>query len=322
MQPGNFPSFRNMTQAESIAWMMAPSPQIRLTLTQGTPVTTADVTGATSVFAEPFGGAIVPLFRDTAGKYPCIRKLAPSTLSLALGTLASGTIPNDVFAYDNNGSLGLEKLAWTSTTARATAVDLVDGRYYKNGDYSRLLVGGFTPTATTTTEDSGGGVTTQVGGKRLLFNVYNRKSRWARVIDTTDTWQYLTNTWRQANAASGNKVEVFVGLSEDVCVMNVLCGIFVAGNTGVPMVGIGIDSTTTPSAGIRTPAYDGIGVGVTTGLLEMPSMAISRAYLAVGYHAINWMEIGSPVASGGNTLFAGDDGADGQQSGMSVEVLC
>lgn len=310
MQPGNFPELRNMTQAEAFAWAMAPTPGIRLTLTQGTPITTADVTGATSIYAEPYNGAVVPLFRDAAGKYPAIRKLSASTLSLALGTLASATIPNDVFAYDNAGAVGLEKLAWTNATTRATAVDLVNGRYYKNGDYSRLLVGGFYPTATTTTQDSAGGVTTQVGGKRFLWNAFNRVTRAIKVIDTTGTWSYTTNTVRQANAASGNKVEYFCGIAEDNVFADVRGSISVDSNTAVAAkVGLGVDATN---------AFSGVSSSAFNFGLSALYAAFSGLYGGIpglGYHYIAWCEVG---ASNGNSIFVGNNA--GEQSGLIAQV--
>ena len=265
MTPGNFPQFKNMTQAESLAWMMAPSPQIRLTLTQGTPVTTADVTGATSVFAEPFGGAIVPLFRDTAGKYPCIRKLAPSTLSLALGTLASGTIPNDVFAYDNNGSLGLEKLAWTSTTARATAIDLVDGRYYKNGDYSRLHIGTFAPTATTTTADS--------ALNRYLWNYYNSVEKLGAAAEGT-SHAYTTGVWRYWNNSSTNSTMNFVAGLAGIIALNVISQSGVTSGAGTVYVGLGLNVSGAP-----TGADDQLGF--STGSLLYGGTAFKSSVLGL-----------------------------------------
>jgi hypothetical protein len=155
-----------MTHAEVAAYAMAASPGIRITPTQGSPWAT-EVSNITTLYAEPVNGGVVPLFRDAAGKVPVVRCLSASAVSLALGTLTS-SIGYDVFAYDSGGAVALELLAWTSASARATAVDLVNGRYYKHGDYSRLLVASFYTSSTTQTQFKASQV--------FLQNVFNRMS--------------------------------------------------------------------------------------------------------------------------------------------------
>ena len=120
----------------------------RLTLTSGTPVTTSDVTGATSIYYTPYISNVISLW--TGYRWQPIEF---SEYTLALGTLTSGK-PYDVFAYLSSGVLALEMLAWTNDTTRATAITIQDGRYCKSGDKTRLYLGTFYTTATTTTEDS------------------------------------------------------------------------------------------------------------------------------------------------------------------------
>lgn len=132
----------------------------RLTLTSGTPVTTSDVTGATSIYYTPYVSNVISLWTGTRWQ-----PIEFSEYTLALGTLTSGK-PYDVFAYLSSGALACEVLAWTNDTTRATAITIQDGRYCKSGDKTRLYLGTFYTTATTTTEDS--------AGKRYLWNAYNR----------------------------------------------------------------------------------------------------------------------------------------------------
>ncbi len=137
--------------------------QGRLTLTSGTAVTTADVTAATSVYFTPCNGQCVSLYDGTRW-----RLYVFTELTLALGTLTSAK-PYDVFLYDNSGTLTLELLAWTSGTARATALVRQDGVWCKTGALTRRYLGTFYTTATTTTEDS--------DLNRLVWNLYNQVSR-------------------------------------------------------------------------------------------------------------------------------------------------
>ncbi len=128
----------------------------RLTLTTATPVTTSDVTAAATVYFTPYAGNRIALYDGAAWTM-----LTFAEISIALGTLTND-LPYDVFAYNNAGVVACEILAWTSKTARATALVLQDGVLSKTGALTRRYLGSFHTTATTTTEDS--------LVKRLLFN--------------------------------------------------------------------------------------------------------------------------------------------------------
>jgi hypothetical protein len=86
----------------------------RLTLTTGTPVTTTDVTGATTIYWTPHGHNCVGLYDGTSWK-----QWASAELSLALGTLVNA-MAYDVFVYDNSGTLTLETAAWQNATVTMT----------------------------------------------------------------------------------------------------------------------------------------------------------------------------------------------------------
>ncbi|XUM19739.1 hypothetical protein ACRAVF_18920 [Bradyrhizobium oligotrophicum S58] len=65
------------------------TPQIRITLTQGTPVTTADVASATSLYLEPFNGGQLPIY-DGSNWVPLT--VAASTYSLPATQTQTGTL--------------------------------------------------------------------------------------------------------------------------------------------------------------------------------------------------------------------------------------
>lgn len=161
----------------------------RLTLTTGLPVTTADVTGATSIFYTPYVSDLISLWDGALWQ-----TVAFTEYTLALGTLTSGK-PYDVFAFLTAGALTLEVLVWTSDSARATAVTYQDGRLCKSGDKTRLLLGTFYTTATTTTEDS--------DAKRYLWNCYNQVRRRAHKTDAATSHTYGTATFREWNGGTG-----------------------------------------------------------------------------------------------------------------------
>ncbi|HEV8448611.1 MAG TPA: hypothetical protein VGQ44_17395 [Gemmatimonadaceae bacterium] len=300
----------------------------RLTLTSGTPVTTADVTGATSVFFTPMIGDQIGLFNGAAW-----RLYQFSEITIALGTLTSAK-NYDIFAYDSGGVVGcVIGPAWTSDTARGsgagtTELTRLNGVLVNNvaisggpaANQGRYL-GTFRTTATTTTEDSAGGVTTQVGGKRFLFNQYNRVQRALSVIDTTDNWSYTTNTVRQANGAAGNRVEYVVGEAAVMLDVEVLGIAFIANNSAnAAKMGVGIDSTTTLSGtvqgGYEALAFSGANADPGNGLY-VPLNGNFIGYPGLGYHTLNWNEKGADV----NCTFLGDNGGDGQQAGLLAMLI-
>lgn len=272
----------------------------RLTLTTGVPVTTSDVTGATTIYFTPYKGNRLSLYTNSAWTL-----YAFSEKSVALGTLASATIPNDVFIYDNAGTLTLELVAWTSTTARATALVLQDGVLVKSGSTNKRYLGTFCPTATTTTEDS--------KTKRLLWNMYNRIKRHMSMIDTTDSWTYSTAAFRLQNNGAGSgtgKLEMVRGIDEDCATARVM-GLCSSGVAQSPSVGIGLDSTTVNSAQI----FAG-GVADTTAV-NKSCHAAYEGCPGLGYHYLAWLEYGQSAT----LTWYGDAGVTQLQSGIVGEVF-
>jgi hypothetical protein len=235
----------------------------RLTLTTGTPVTTSDVTSASSVYLTPYTGNRICLFDGTSNW----AEYDSGEISVALSGLSSNT-NYDVFVYDNAGVLTLDTpLAWSSNTVRATALTLQDGVWVKSGSTTKRYVGTFRATGTTTTADS--------GAKRFLFNANNRVPRRNLSNDSTFIWTYNSTTWAALN--SGNAAwfrEFVIGLLEipPFAQLNIL--IEPAGGGSVPCVGIGLDSATPTS--LSTVAQAAANVNVVATTCDVPSL--------VGYH--------------------------------------
>ena len=255
----------------------------RLTLTSGTSITTADVTGATTIYLTPHTGNSIALYDGANWAL-----LTSSEVSLALGTLTSG-LPYDVFAYDNAGTLTLEFLAWTNNTTRATALVRQNGVWCKTGVLTRRYVGTFYTTSTTTTEDS--------YAKRFLWNVNNRIRRPLKnVTEITDSWTYTTAAFREANANTANRLQYVCGLSEDL--VEAFVHILTYRTVDVhSTVGIGIDVTNADSSQIR-------GMYALASEYEVVR-AEYRGYPGIGFHFLSWLEYSN--ASGTVTWF-GDGG--------------
>jgi hypothetical protein len=277
----------------------------RLTLTTGSPIPT-DVSGATTIYWTPYLGSQITLWDGSAWTTYTFTET-----SLALGTLTSGK-NYDVFGYQSGGTLTLELLAWMSDTVRATAIALQDGRYCKSGDKTRLYLGTIRTTSTTTTEDTGGGTTTQVGAKRFVWNFHNRVRRPMRVHDTTSSWSYTTNTWRQANAAAGNKCEYVNGGTNDSLIQGALLGAaYLNSNTRTAMVSAGVSSTGSPSKFIGI-GYNGVA---TAGWFPMSAPYADTPNAGYGY--IAWLENGAD----GTCSFGGTNSST-SQTGLSLSYDC
>ncbi len=265
----------------------------RLTLTSGTAVTTGNVTGATNVYFTPFRGNLIDLFDGVS----VWNSRAFTELTLPLGTLTSG-LPYDIFAYDNSGVVALRSpVAWTSTTARATALTLQNGIYVKTSATTDRYLGTFYTTATTTTEDS--------AANRYLFNYYNRLPRELRLQESTTSWAYTTATWRQANAAAGNQVGVMIGVAEVNLWLQVDSAYSNTSADVAAAIAIGEDSTT-------TPLDTGVG-GFQDSQVANANYFVSLSYKltrspVVGKHVYTWLEFSAATGAG---LFVGNGGQTG-----------
>lgn len=268
----------------------------RLTLTTATPFPTADQTAKTTVYLTPTGGNSVTLM-DSSGNIQTPVALAEVSVAVP----ATTSTPFDIFLYSNSGTLTLEAVDWTNDSTRATALAVFNGITYKSGDKTRLYVGtGRTTTVSGETEDS----TTN----RLLWNKFNRRRRFLKCFDTTNSWTYTTATFREVNGGSTlgtSRVAIVIGEIEDA-VEAMAYGMASNATPCIAAAGVGIDSSTVNSA----LWYQGGGSSVT-----MPNIAKYEGYPAVGYHTFRHLEISQAA---GATTWYGDVGVTYWQSGMTV----
>jgi hypothetical protein len=197
-------------KAKALRFFAPVEPQGRLTLTSATPVLSADVTSAGTIYYTPYKGLFFPLYNGTA----TILASIGAELSLVLDSNAAHTGYQqsgknfDLFLINDAGTIRLVSgPAWSSDTARATALE------YKNGflcnaasmtakfdtSASTLTVAQDQGTYVGTVRMSADGVTKWVanpaaaagGGncQLLLWNAYNRLlvsavvARWHRHME-------------------------------------------------------------------------------------------------------------------------------------------
>lgn len=279
----------------------------RMTLTSGTPITSADVTAATSVLYTPYVGNRIALYDGTTWNVRTFPEL-----SLSLGADAAST-PYDLFVYDNAGTPTLERLAWTNDTTRATALVRQDGVLVKSGAVTRRYVGTYRTTAVIgQTEDS--------LVKRYVWNYYHRAPRVLRRLEGTGTWTYTTATVRQANGATANQVDMVIGVAESRLRLVLQAA---SRNTNADIlrsVGIGEDSTTTYMAqAVNTGMHDGGGT-IAIGAVINHVVQLAH-YPAVGRHFYAWNEDSTAT---GTTTWIGTvvptGAVNASQSGLMGEL--
>lgn len=288
-------SFDNGTQAAA--------PGGRLTLVSGDPEPLADVVGAATLYYTPAVSSFIPLWDGQRW-----RVIEFGEVSLP-GSGLTGTVPHDVFGVLSAGQLALEFVPWTSNSARASPIS-IQGRYVRSSDKSRLLLGSVKPSGTGVFTDSFGGGH-QSGGRRLVWNMHNRRSRPMLVIDTTNNWSYLSATVRAANGSINNFVDFMSGLPSRVTASAHGTANLVGNSARAAKIGIGVDSSTAfaPTCVVQA-GY------CASGNIYSPLTGTLRTTLAAGYHFLYWLESGAD----GTCTWIGDNGGDGQQAGMTVEL--
>lgn len=270
----------------------------RLTLTTGVPVTTGDVTAATTVYWAPYKGNRIALYSGSAW-------VLFSQAQLSIAVPATTSQMYDVFVDYNSGTPALSVTAWTNDTTRATALTTQDGVYVLTGSTGKRYVGSFRTTGVSgQTEDS---VT-----KRYLWNYYNRVSREMRVLEATNNWTYSAASWQQANAAATNQLDIVVGVSEDAIDIRVVATASNGANGGGAAVGIGEDSVTVAVTGMlkQIAFWNGSTAGNYVSILSTYT-----GTPAIGRHYYAWLERGNAT---GTTTWYGDTPADVVQSGISA----
>jgi hypothetical protein len=287
------------TQATGTKWQalgLAPSATSgRLTLTTATPVTSADVAGATTVYFTPYKGNVIQLYDGTNWVALTLTELSQATTDSTKSPAAVVVNSNyDVFVWTDSGTLRATRgPAWTSDTARGTGaatteLELFQGRYVNkvditNGPAARrgLYVGSIRSNASSQINDT--------STLRHVWNNFNRILRSMLRTETTASWTYSTAAFQQANAASANQLDHLVGLAEDTVTIEATGAAMNSTATGRAVgIGIGVDSVTVNSATMVMGQATAVNTGPTSHL-----RASYVAIPAVGRHYYVWLEKGA-----------------------------
>jgi hypothetical protein len=300
---------------------VATDPGGRLTLTTLTPVTTSDVTGATTVRYAPYKSNKVPLYDGTTWALNSVAtELSQTTADNTKSPAAVANNSNyDVFVWSDSGTLRATRgPAWTSDTARGTGagtteLERVDGRYVNKvsitngpGAQRGLYVG--------TIRSDGSAQINDSLAKRHVWNAYHRVMRAMLVTEPTNTWNYSTLALRQANGNAANQLDFVRGLDEDGVRATVLSRAFNSTATvRLVYTGIGLDSTSAIAAGSLTNSAS------STNTMTAQMTAFYSGLPGLGRHLLTWLESGN----GADTqTWEGDGGAPTLvQTGIHGEML-
>ena len=251
------------------------APSGRLTLTTATPVTTADVSAAETLYYTPYTGNMISLF-DGARWIPVVY----TEKSLALGALTASK-PYDIFGYLSSGTLALEALVWTNGTTRATALAYQDGRLVKSGATTRLYLG-------TIYINSSGGQTDDSITKRNVWNYYNRVPRRGYKTESTNH-TYTTGSFRPWNNDATQIIEFVTGVIEDANVVALTCDMY-GSATVTAYTGVGYNVTNDSLSAAATQ-------GVKTTVAQRVNVAAFHLPTSVGLGYYSALEFGATTCT-------------------------
>ena len=304
-------------------------PAGRLTLTTALPVTTADVTAATSIYYTPYKGDLVPIYSGSAWSMTTFTELTLALDSTAAHTGYQQSGKNfDLFVVNDAGTIRLGTgPAWTSDTGRGTGagttqISMLNGILtntvsmtlrFGSASGNTITVAANQGTYVGTMRASADGQCEDSLAKRFLCNCYNDVPRvCANPTEGTNSWTYSAAAFQQANANSANKFEIVRGLNEkpiQVWAENAFNNSTATQrNCGS---GIGISSTTVNSAYLRVN---------TTGNNGQSGFPKSSYFgcPGLGYYYLAWLEYGAGTDT---QTWYGDAGIVPLQTGIDGVVM-
>jgi hypothetical protein len=286
----------------------------RLTTETGVPISTVDRSAQSTIYWKPCTPAGKAKTSGAIALYDGTNLVVKviTELSKAL-TITSGKNKNIYIDYNAGTPQLILGADWTNDTTESETLADQNGILVLSGTPAYRYVGVIRADGANTVADSGGITgTTQVGGKRFVWNAYNQVERQLKVIDTTDSWPYtVTGTIRQANGAAGNKVEYVSGDVSMLVKAKVVANLLSSNTASVAKAGVGVDSTTTFS-GLVGAGYLSV---VAASTVLCPLVSFYEGQPGLGYHFLSWNEKGATSAT-----FLGDDGADSSQSGLTATI--
>lgn len=224
----------------------------RLTLTSVTPVMSAGVTGASTVYYTPYQSNLVPIFDGNYINMTQFTELSQATTDATKSPAAvAASSVYDMFVWNDAGIVRCTRgPAWTNDTTRGYTLTMTNGILLNTsaitngpGALRGTYVGTIRSNGTSTIDWIYGGAST--AGNHCVWNTYNRIKVASTVIDTGASYTYTPTTVRQAGGHTYNLVRWVCGLAEDAVEAYTNCSVQPVSVAGAyATFGANIDSTT------------------------------------------------------------------------------
>ena len=297
--------------AVSNAAVPVTGPTGRLTLTSATPVLSSAVLTAGTMYFTPFGGNSEPVWNGSSWvslPLPEISALLSDVTYSPAAAVAGGIY--DWFVWQpTSGSWALSRSpVWTNTTTRALALTRVNGLLTNASPITNGPAAGYGLYVGTSVCDAGGATVTfnpnpspastgpALGAWIGLWNQYNSTGVSASEQDSKVSWT-PTASWGAADASTNNRITFVTGQAQDGISAAYFAQIYSLNASNYAYVGIGLDSTTTPS--VAGTVQTGSGSSGGNGTVNINLSVLPQ----IGKHYIQALEIagsGSPVIYGGS----------------------
>ncbi|OYR26293.1 hypothetical protein [Brucella lupini] len=285
-----------------------------LSLTQGVPLPSSDVVGASTIYVIPSPSNLVELYDGQLW-----RSRSFSAFSLSIAGYGASTA-YDVYAFLDGENVGFGCKSWASSTDRGTGggsaeVSLFQGRVVNRYAISLASNGSsFTIPAQKATLigsflTSGAGITDDSASNRLLSNLMNVANKDLLFQWPDASWSGSGAQWVKAKNGNGfSRVRVFQCMAGRRLNVDVVGhGRNASSATEILHVAIGINSTN-PVSQIGSPAI------TTNGTTARASASFNGA-AAIGVSEYIWLE----YAINGSSVWTGVNG--GTKSGMIGGVI-
>jgi hypothetical protein len=293
------------------------TPGGRLTLTTAVPVTTADVTGATTVYYTPYQHDTVELYDGAVWNKHQFAELSQATSDSTKSPAAVGASSNyDVFVWNDAGTLRATRgPVWSSATTRGTGagtteLELFEGRLVNkvaitNGPGVRkgVYVGSIRSDASSQINDS--------YALRHCWNTYNRVLRQGRNNFTADR-NTASTTYVELN--SEIRVSYLLGLDEGAISIHAEGSNVISSSLHAIFTAVGFDGTTFhPGSETRNCVSATNGWG---------GFCISALAIAIGIGS-HYATLLGHVSSGGSTGTWGGaaSGADAARCYLHLTIM-
>ncbi|MDB4726412.1 hypothetical protein OAF54_03155 [bacterium] len=236
-----------------------------------------EATGAASIYYHRYNGDSLSIYDGAAWEAVAV----PATTSVLLSG-GTASRPHDVFAYSASGTLTLEILAWTSDTARATALVQQDGVYCKTGALTRRYLGTIWLDASKQVTDA--------SLDRMVWNESNQITFADWSHDPTDSWSDSGDgTWSAVNGGNSAWRHDFV-IGRSVYPIEALAGMII---NNFYVFAFGLDTSTALSNNSDI-GYNSAGPGLTFSTHH----AHYAEKVAIGKHYVQTIETTSGAVVG------------------------